>query len=116
MLDDVQKFNEAMDLYVRTFGEVFPMTEIIDKPFNEMTEIVLQYVKSGEPYLEDLKDLDEDELEFHKACMQYKRAFGKTFPTLNFRGETLDKITEMMLQCIKDGKPYKSNLPKGVKI
>lgn len=114
MSSDVEKFNEAMDLYKKTFGEGFPMMKIADKPINEMTEIVLQYIKSGEPYLPE--HLKGDELEFHKAYILYKKTFGKNFPTVNFRGKTLKEMTEIALQYVKDGKPYKSNVPKGAKI
>lgn len=116
MSGDIQKFHEAMDLYEETFGDRFPIMEIADKPINEMTKIVMQYIESGEPYLEDLQYMDADELELYKADMLYKKTFGKHFPTMHFRGKTFKEMAEIALQYVKDGKPYKLNLPKGAKI
>ena len=114
MSSDGQKFSEAMDLYKETFGEGFPIMVFKDKSFDEMIEIALQYVKSGEPYFPEY--LKGDELEFYKAEILYWQAFGEHFPRIwQFRRKTFKEKTEIALQCIKDGKPYKhkSKLPKG---
>lgn len=48
--------------------------------------------------------------EVNELLAEYRRKFGDTFPIRWIGGDSV----EVLKECLRTGKPYKSNLPKGV--
>lgn len=110
----VQDYDDACDAYEKTFNRTSPYL-IREMNLEDATVILRRCVEKGKPYRAPYPNMPVEAREFLYTRDDYEAMFGRgSFPSEVTNGLSFEEMTEIMRQCMKEGKPYKEpELPEG---